>query len=244
MSQSATASTGREARILGANAPLGRGALLDAVYDSTTGSWREAPQARDNDTKRLLAFSYGFSDEEVEDHLARQEATLVNAVLDTGVLRDHPLLRDCVISEVDFTGEGSTDEHGHGTAIALILRSLMPRSPLLNVKVMRCDGEGSENALIKGLSWVGRYSKAHPEFTVQANLSCGVYSSGESCNECCGECRLCRSAVQAAKAGVLVTASAGKEPSLTACPASAAIHRRHPGISAVAAADEGGAPPH
>jgi hypothetical protein len=38
-------------------------------------------------------------------------------VIDSGTLSGHPLLQNWVLSEVDFSGEGSSDQHGHGTQV-------------------------------------------------------------------------------------------------------------------------------
>src|SRR5436305_7026612 len=44
----------------------------------------------------------------------------VLAVLDTGVWLEHPTIAAALTDCVDFTGQGPNDEHGHGTAVALI----------------------------------------------------------------------------------------------------------------------------
>jgi len=38
-------------------------------------------------------------------------------VIDSGTLSGHPLLRDWVLTAVDFSGEGEADQHGHGTQV-------------------------------------------------------------------------------------------------------------------------------
>ena len=38
-------------------------------------------------------------------------------VIDSGTLSGHPLLQNWVLSEVDFSGEGSSDQQGHGTQV-------------------------------------------------------------------------------------------------------------------------------
>lgn len=56
------------------------------------------------------------------------------ALVDSGVLANHPLLRDRVVEVVDFTGEGVEDRSGHGTIQAIRQVWHEPRAKLVIVK--------------------------------------------------------------------------------------------------------------
>lgn len=59
----------------------------------------------------------------------------VPAIIDTGVLVDHPLLKGHVIDTQDFTGEGPEDRLGHGTHMAIRYLFGNPFGQLISIKV-------------------------------------------------------------------------------------------------------------
>ncbi len=86
------------------------------------------------------------------------------AILDSGIDKDHPMLRGRVVLEKDFSGEGYTyDVLGHGTHCAGIAagstaggglyNGVAPGAQLINAKVMNSEGEGTESEIIAGLNW-------------------------------------------------------------------------------------------
>src|SRR5580704_11031672 len=44
-----------------------------------------------------------------------------SGIIDSGVLADHPQLRNLVVAQKDFTGDDPVDRVGHGTLVALRL---------------------------------------------------------------------------------------------------------------------------
>lgn len=173
----------------------------------------------------------------VRPEARREPPNAVMAVLDTGLLRDHPSLRGRILDEVDFTGEGPEDLSGHGTLVALLLIDdtfdFVCRG-ILNLKISDANGRGSPQNLIAGLDWLVAYKQEHPDLRVTANISAGVYRRRLlNLLPCNGTCDVCEAALRAADADILITAAAGNTPGKTACPATLAIHRDDLGVVAV-----------
>ncbi len=90
------------------------------------------------------------------------------AVLDTGIDREHPMLRGKVVKERNFTGsETVSDVHGHGTHVAGIIsgsradsgimsvgfNGVAPQALLYNVKVLGDNADGFYTDFIAGINW-------------------------------------------------------------------------------------------
>ena len=85
------------------------------------------------------------------------------AVLDTGVMTQHPLLKPQILYAMDFTGEGVEDDVGHGTAVTMRLRMQFPGQPppfLVVLKVVGRSGRGSEDNLLAAFDWIRRFNQA------------------------------------------------------------------------------------
>jgi subtilisin family serine protease len=136
-------------------------------------------------------------------------------VVDTGVLSDHPLLRDNLKNAVDFTGEGPEDRNGHGTAVSLILLKTAPDADLISVKCIGGSGEGDPKALVEALEWVAQ-SHAAPAI---ANISAGIDRRKWILFPCDGDCDVCRATKALAASGVRIVVAAGNRPGRTLCPA-------------------------
>lgn len=136
---------------------------------------------------------------------------VTSAILDTGVLSDHPLLRGKIVDSVDFTGEGPEDLNGHGTVVALILLATAPGSRILNVKVLDQSKQGLEDDLVAGLEWAASHG------AMIINLSLGI----EREQRCDGTCAVCRATQRLVRdLHVIVVAAAGNRPDRFYCPAS------------------------
>src|SRR2546429_450082 len=130
------------------------------------------------------------------------------AILDTGLLSNHPWLKRRIVGAVDFTGEGVEDRNGHGTAVALVLLAGTPYVNLLNVKVLYEDADGTEEDLVEGLRWAAKNR------ATSINVSLGIH------RPCDGSCDVCSEANRIVKeCGILISAAAGND-GLT-CPARA-----------------------
>ena len=84
------------------------------------------------------------------------------AVLDTGVDEDHPDLAGQIAASYELVRAGDgyecvaakgTDEVGHGTACAGIIKRLAPDVELHSLKVIGANARGSSEELISGLRW-------------------------------------------------------------------------------------------
>ncbi|WP_456430781.1 S8 family peptidase [Thermosulfuriphilus sp.] len=199
--------------------PGEKGALLSKVYDPQSKRYL-APLLPDHPFFQSLKKTHG------QGYVG---AGIKVAVLDTGLLIDHPWIRATLEDSVDFTGEGIDDLNGHGTIVALLLLAVAPRSRLFNVKVVRATGRGKEENLIKGIRWaVNRRIQT-------INISLGVYHPKWGLWECNGGCDLCQAAEEAARAGTIVVAAAGNEAGKTYCPAKVGLVRERSGVISVAA---------
>ena len=84
------------------------------------------------------------------------------AVLDTGIDASHPAFSGVNITEMDFTGEGNGDSHGHGTHCAGTILGRDVNGVRIGVapgvgellvgKVLGADG-GTTEMLVKGIMW-------------------------------------------------------------------------------------------
>jgi thermitase len=144
----------------------------------------------------------------------KKQKEVVVAVIDTGIQPDHPFLANNIHTlvgkktsinfGVDFSGGKPTtspsDQHGHGTHVAGIVKSVYPDVKLLALKYYnpKASGQANLDATIKAL-----------KYAVDHNVDVINYSGGgpEASVE---ELRILK---EAERKGILVIAAAGNEHS-------------------------------
>lgn len=144
------------------------GSFMDRVRDPRTGEWLEYVGPDDDaDGATFSSLSRAAN--------AAGDTDLVLAVLDTGVVHEHPSLRSINVIDHDVTGEGPADLSGHGTMVTLIAIRGCAYRHVLNIKVADGVGEGRPEWLVEGMSWAARWAAEHPDSRVVANISAGIY---------------------------------------------------------------------
>lgn len=111
---------------------------------------------------------------------------IVVAILDTGIDRTHPDLKDRIIGGRNFTAESTPDDfqdrNGHGTHVAGIIAAsetgtgvvgVAPECSLLIGKVLDAHGSGDYNSIISGLNWVRDWVGPNGEKVRVVNMSLG-----------------------------------------------------------------------
>lgn len=145
----------------------------------------------------------------------KKKKEIVVAVVDTGIDREHPFLENNIFVEngkvdpsnfgVDFSKDKKakgtpTDNHGHGTHVAGIIKSIYPDVKILALKYYNPNASGVDNlnSTVEAL----RYAVEH-------NVDVINYSGGgpEAASE---ELRVLK---EAERKGILVVAAAGNEES-------------------------------
>lgn len=145
----------------------------------------------------------------------KKRREIVVAVVDTGIDREHPFLENNIFVEngkvdssnfgVDFSKDKKakgtpTDNHGHGTHVAGIIKSIYPDVKILALKYYNPNASGVDNlnSTVEAL----RYAVDH-------NVDVINYSGGgpEAASE---ELRVLK---EAERKGILVVAAAGNEES-------------------------------
>jgi len=135
------------------------------------------------------AKQWGLARINVKDAWALSTGTgVVVAVLDTGIVLNHPDFQGQIYSTITYIGTtGATDYMGHGTHVAGIIAArsngqygvgVATNSKILAVKVLDDDGIGTSDSLVRGLLYVSTCS-AKPK-VVNLSLGSTYYSEIEN----------------------------------------------------------------
>lgn len=137
-------------------------------------------------------------------------------VVDSGIRADHPSLVGRVVDELDLTGEGPEDLHGHGTAVAAILATTSPWADIISVKALDRHGQSTVATLRLALREAARLVAGRGRV---ANVSAGRRTP--TCN---GDCPLCSTVGRIQnESDLMFVCAAGNLPDVTYCPAKVAI---------------------
>lgn len=182
------------------------------------------------------------------------------AVLDTGVVTDHPDLKSSIVAQHCFTqydcppshtaeGASAEDDHGHGSNVAGIITSdgvvappgFAPDADIVAVKIDDENDAGQISDWVAGLDWV--YSNLSMLKVRVMNLSIcstSLYSDAASCDA--GQPALAAAVKNLVDAGVVIFSASGNQGSTSQTSAPAC----NTGVIAVGAtydADVGHQPP-
>jgi thermitase len=101
------------------------------------------------------------------------------AILDSGIDSSHPDLAGRVVLSTDFTGSGTGDRFGHGTAVAGIIAAGLDNgmaglstAPLLDGKILDDDGVGLESTMLEGIVWATDHGARVINLSVGAQRAC------------------------------------------------------------------------
>src|SRR4051812_9683064 len=141
------------------------------------------------------------------------------AILDSGIDPDHAAFLDRrnngrVIANVDFTGEGRTDDpYGHGTHVASIaagngrisnaeFTGIAPNANLINLRVLNSAGTGNVSSVLNALDWVLTHRWRYNIRVV--NMSLGAPAIDSYTYD-----PVCRAVRKLVDAGIVVVAAVG-----------------------------------
>ena len=102
------------------------------------------------------------------------------AILDSGIRKTHETIgEDRIVYEHDYTGNNPTDVYDHGTGVAHILLTAVPKSNILNLKVLNNSGIGTVENLVLAIDDCITMHDEKSEFAPRIiNLSLGVDDAG------------------------------------------------------------------
>jgi major intracellular serine protease len=140
---------------------------------------------------------------------------IVVAVLDTGIDRDHPDLKDQIIGGRNFTDEGKTDDftdnNGHGTHVAGTIAAVengsgvvgvAPEAKLLICKVLDKNGSGGYSGITKGIKWATNWRGKNNERVRIISMSLGGSYNDP---------KMYQAILEACSAGIVVVVASGNE---------------------------------
>jgi major intracellular serine protease len=140
---------------------------------------------------------------------------IVIALLDTGIDKGHPDLRDNIIDGRNFSDSGTPDDYqdrnGHGTHCAGIIAAVenesgvvgvAPKAKLLIGKVLGDDGSGSYQSIIKGIKWATAWRGPKGEKVRIISMSLGGSYNDP---------RQYKAILEAVSEGIMVVCAAGNE---------------------------------
>lgn len=103
------------------------------------------------------------------------------AIIDSGILADHPQVKGLIAEQQDFTGEGSEDRIGHGTWVTIIyvgeyLAESESGPRIIVAKVANADGTIDKNAVISAIQWAAQHGAKVVNISLGFREGTGDYS--------------------------------------------------------------------
>jgi len=144
------------------------------------------------------------------------ERSTTIAIIDSGILADHPQVKGLIAEQQDFTGEGPDDRIGHGTIVTILTRIPpsavppklrdLPSPRIIVAKVANADGTIDKYAVISAIQWAAQHG------ATVVNLSLGFREGTGDYSDLCY--------VIAKHPNILFTAAAGNDgPNVKVYPA-------------------------
>lgn len=140
---------------------------------------------------------------------------IVICILDTGIDKEHPDLKDNIIGGMNFTNEGNKDNwsdgNGHGTHVAGTIAAVengagvvgvAPKAKLLIGRVLGSDGSGNYDWITKGIKWATAWRGKNNEKVRVISMSLGGSYNDP---------RMQKAILEACAEGILVVCAAGNE---------------------------------
>lgn len=146
------------------------------------------------------------------------------AIVDSGVLSHHPIIKDSLRESIDFTGEGPEDLLGHGTIVGLIYLGTVPAgAPIVSAKALDRRGMGTTRDLIKAIDWAVKKGAKVINVSAGVYLTCtSAWEQGAGAAQSADSCEttpICQAVTNAARTNSLVVAAVGNKPGRIVCPA-------------------------
>ena len=128
------------------------------------------------------------------------------AIVDTGIRGTHKLVQGRVVYSKSFVGSNTNDGFDHGTGVASIISSFVPRCNIVNIRVLDDEGMGTEESVTLGIDEVITLANTKPDIAPWViNLSLGSPDDGDINNPVRVACRV------AIDRGIWVVAAAGND---------------------------------
>ena len=126
------------------------------------------------------------------------------AIIDSGIRESHSMVKGLVIYSKNFTTGVMRDGFNHGTGVASVTASLVPKCGILNMKVLNDDGEGTVEEVVLAIEDCLELREAGDVAAPMVmNLSLGTIDDGNYYNPLRIACRA------AVEDGMYVYAAAG-----------------------------------
>lgn len=145
------------------------------------------------------------------------------AIIDSGVITDHPLIAPVLRTALDLTGDGVEDEVGHGTFVALQFLGTSGPTPLISIKVFGGDDEIASNGaelITQALQLAADNGARIVNVSAGVDLACANSRDPDApvWLTPCEKTRMCEK-VRDLAGDLIVIAAVGNNPQTTGCPA-------------------------